>query len=64
MKFSAAILAVAAPLCSAFAPAKATRASFALDAAILDTLASLEGPGQVWGAEGIDQGFEESDLKG
>ena len=30
----------------------------------MDTLASLEGPGQVWGADGIAVGKEESDLKG
>ena len=35
-----------------------------LSASILDTIATLEGPGQVWGAEGIEVGKEESDLKG
>jgi uncharacterized surface protein with fasciclin (FAS1) repeats len=35
-----------------------------LDANIVDTLAQLEGPGQVWGAEGIAVGKEENDLKG
>ena len=30
----------------------------------MDTLASLEGPGQVWGADGIAVGKEESDLRG
>lgn len=40
------------------------RVSSSLDASIVDTLAGLEGPGQVWGAEGIANGFEESDLKG
>jgi len=30
---------------------------------VLDTLASLEGPGQVWGADGIAVGKEESDFK-
>jgi uncharacterized surface protein with fasciclin (FAS1) repeats len=35
-----------------------------MNANIVDTLASLEGPGQVWGADGIDVGKEESDLKG
>ena len=30
----------------------------------MDTLASLEGPGQVWGADGIAVGKEESELKG
>ena len=38
--------------------------STSLDASIVDTLAGLQGPGQVWGAEGIAQGHEESDLRG
>lgn len=38
--------------------------SSALNANVVDTLAGLQGPGQVWGADGIAQGFEESDLKG
>lgn len=65
MKFSATILAIAATSCSAFAPsAHSSRAAFALDASIVDTLATLEGPGQVWGADGIAVGKEESDFKG
>jgi uncharacterized surface protein with fasciclin (FAS1) repeats len=35
-----------------------------LNANIVDTLASLQGPGQVWGADGIDVGMGEADLKG
>ena len=63
MKFIAAILITAAS-CSAFAPAfKGGRAAFALDANIVDTLKTLEGPGQVWGADGIAVGKEESDFK-
>jgi hypothetical protein len=38
--------------------------STALDANLVDTLAGLQGPGQVWGADGIAAGFEEADLKG
>jgi uncharacterized surface protein with fasciclin (FAS1) repeats len=64
MKFTAAILAVTASAAAAFAPAQVPRAAFALDAGIMDTLGTLEGPGQVWGAEGIDVGKEESDFKG
>jgi uncharacterized surface protein with fasciclin (FAS1) repeats len=30
----------------------------------VDTLATLQGPGQVWGADGIAVGKEESELKG
>mmetsp|Transcript_24774 Transcript_24774/g.36667 ORF Transcript_24774/g.36667 Transcript_24774/m.36667 type:complete len:190 (+) Transcript_24774:42-611(+) len=50
---------------AAFAPAApvSTRTS-ALNADIVSTLTSLEGPGQVWGADGIAVGKEESDLKG
>ncbi len=36
----------------------------ALNANIVQTLASLEGPGQVWGADGIAAGMGEADLKG
>eukprot|EP00586_Coscinodiscus_wailesii_P003046 CAMPEP_0172483870 /NCGR_PEP_ID=MMETSP1066-20121228/11071_1 /TAXON_ID=671091 /ORGANISM="Coscinodiscus wailesii, Strain CCMP2513" /LENGTH=192 /DNA_ID=CAMNT_0013248021 /DNA_START=52 /DNA_END=630 /DNA_ORIENTATION=- len=51
---------------AAFVPntAFSARPSISLDASIVDTLASLEGPGQVWGADGIAVGKEESDLKG
>ena len=31
---------------------------------VMDTLKGLQGPGQVWGADGIAVGKEESDLKG
>lgn len=66
MKFTAAIITATAATCTAFAPSASTgrKAAFALDATIVDTLASLEGPGQVWGAEGIAVGKEESDFKG
>jgi uncharacterized surface protein with fasciclin (FAS1) repeats len=65
MKFSAVILATCAASASAFAPAgaKSARSAFALDATIADTIATLQGPGQVWGAEGIAVGKEESDFK-
>jgi hypothetical protein len=51
----AAAVAVAAP------PAPAATGG---GGAVLDTLKSLQGPGQVWGAEGIAVGKEESELKG
>jgi uncharacterized surface protein with fasciclin (FAS1) repeats len=35
-----------------------------MDANIVDTLATLEGPGQVWGADGIAQDKGEAELKG
>mmetsp|Transcript_32164 Transcript_32164/g.78147 ORF Transcript_32164/g.78147 Transcript_32164/m.78147 type:complete len:265 (+) Transcript_32164:137-931(+) len=60
--------AAAAP--AAAAPAVAAPAAAAPAAAVggggnvMGTLAGLEGPGQVWGAEGIAVGKEESDLKG
>jgi len=63
-----AIVALAATSCAAFAPSTTTfvssRASTSLNANIVDTLATLQGPGQVWGAEGIAVGKEESELKG
>jgi hypothetical protein len=49
---------------TAFAPQSAFMRKTSLDANIADTLATLEGPGQVWGAEGIEVGKEESDLRG
>jgi len=62
---AAAAPAYAAP--AAAAPAYAAPAAAAPAAAagggVLDTLASLEGPGQVWGADGIAVGKEESDFK-
>jgi uncharacterized surface protein with fasciclin (FAS1) repeats len=66
MKFSALIVASFATSAAAFSPAglKSARTAFDLDATIADTVASLEGPGQVWGADGIAVGKEESDFKG
>ena len=58
---AAAAPAPAAP--AAAAPVAAAPAAAASGGAV-DVLATLEGPGQVWGADGIEQGFEESDLKG
>jgi len=57
---AAAAPAAAAP--AAAAPAAAAPAGGGGD--VLSTLASLQGPGQVWGAEGIAVGKEENDLKG
>merc|ERR1712238_101746 len=66
----------AAPVAAAPAPVAAAPAAWAPAAAaptpaaaagggdILGTIAGLEGPGQVWGADGIAVGKEESDLKG
>jgi hypothetical protein len=64
MQFSAVIFAAAATSAAAFAPSANVRASTMLDASITDTLASLEGPGQVWGADGIAVGKEEAELRG
>jgi uncharacterized surface protein with fasciclin (FAS1) repeats len=68
MKFLASILAVTLASASAFVPIttsnKARVNSVALDASIVDTLRTLQGPGQVWGAEGIAVGKEESDFRG
>jgi uncharacterized surface protein with fasciclin (FAS1) repeats len=65
MQFTLTTLAVVVASCSAFtAPAFSGRASTGLNANIVDTAAGLQGPGVVWGAEGIAVGKEEADLKG
>lgn len=63
---AAAAPAAAAPAPAAAAPAAAAPAAAAPAASgsAMDVMATLQGPGQVWGADGIEQGFEESDLKG
>jgi len=66
---AAAAPAAAAPVAAA-PPAYAAPAAPAAPAAVggggdvVSTLSTLEGPGQVWGADGIAVGKEESDLKG
>jgi len=51
---------------SAFAPNAAFngRTSTSVDASIADTIAELKGPEEFWGSEGVEQGFDESDIKG
>jgi len=55
-----------APAPAAAAPAAAAPAAAAPSGGgdIVGTLSGLEGPGQVWGADGIAVGKEEADLKG
>ena len=56
----------AAPAAAPAAAAPAAAAPAATSAGgsdLLGTLSSLEGPGQVWGADGIAVGKEENDLK-
>jgi len=55
--------AAAAPVAAA-APAAPAMGAPAASGSLVDVLAGLEGPGQVWGADGIAVGKEESDLKG
>jgi uncharacterized surface protein with fasciclin (FAS1) repeats len=52
----------AAPAAAAAAPAAGAASSGGSD--IVGTLEGLQGPGQVWGADGIAVGKEENDLKG
>jgi uncharacterized surface protein with fasciclin (FAS1) repeats len=63
-----AVIALAATSCAAFAPSPAFGAakvsSSSLNANIADTIASLQGPAMVWGADGIAQGKGENDFKG
>jgi len=64
---AAAAPAAAAPVAAAAPAAAAPVAAAAAPAAggsLVDVLAGLEGPGQVWGADGIAVGKEEADLKG
>jgi hypothetical protein len=61
---AAAAPAPAAPAVSAPAPAAPAAATGGTGGDVLATLSSLQGPGQVWGAEGIAVGKEESELKG
>ena len=62
---AAAAPAAAAPAYGApAAAAPAAAAPAGAGGSVVDTLSSLQGPGQVWGADGIAVGKEESDLKG
>lgn len=49
---------------TAFAPNCATPKATALSASIQETIASLQGPEEFWGAEGVLLGHEEADIKG
>jgi len=60
----AAAPAAAAPAAAPAAAAPAAAAPAGGGGSVMDTLKSLQGPGQVWGADGIAVGKEESDLKG
>ena len=49
---------------AAFAPSKGAAPATALNANIVDTLKSLEGPEIFWGSDGVLLGHDESDIKG
>ena len=49
---------------AAFAPTKGASPATALNANIVDTLKSLEGPEIFWGSDGVLLGHDESDIKG
>ena len=49
---------------AAFAPTKGASPATALNANIVDTLKTLEGPEIFWGSDGVLQGHDESDIKG
>ena len=57
---SAALLASA----SAFAPNSGSPVSSALNAGIVKTIRSMQGPEIFWSSEGVEQGFDEADIKG
>ena len=49
---------------AAFAPTKGATPATALNANIVDTLRTLEGPEIFWGSDGVPLGHDESDIKG
>ena len=49
---------------AAFAPSKGAAPATALNANIVDTLKTLEGPEIFWGSDGVLEGHDESDIKG
>merc|ERR1712241_458699 len=50
---------------SAFAPSALSGRTFtSMDASVLDTIKELKGPEEFWGSEGVEKGFDESDIKG
>mmetsp|Transcript_2187 Transcript_2187/g.3239 ORF Transcript_2187/g.3239 Transcript_2187/m.3239 type:complete len:197 (-) Transcript_2187:179-769(-) len=61
-----AVLVVIATSAAAFVNPSAfgTRACTSLSASLLDTAASLQGPGIVWGSDGAEFGHGENDIKG
>ena len=58
--------AAAAPMAAPAAPAAVPAAPAATGGggSVVDTLSTLQGPGVVWGADGVALGHEESELKG
>jgi len=48
----------------AFAPTTFVRSPSPLSANLVDTIAGLQGPEIYWGSEGIEQGFEEAEIRG
>jgi len=55
-----------APVAAAFAPASiafSRRPITSLNANIVETLKTLQGPGVVWGSEGVMSGHEENEIK-
>ena len=46
------------------APGVSSRQNTALSASIADTIKAMEGPEIFWGSEGVEQGFDEADIKG
>lgn len=64
MKLSIALSLVASATAFNASPAFTGRRVTSLDASILDTIKSLQGPEIFWGSEGVALGHEESDVKG
>jgi len=49
---------------SAFVAPRASMSTTRMDASIVDTVASLEGPEIFWGSDGVLEGHEEDEIKG
>merc|ERR1719388_633220 len=57
-------LALAVSGAAAFAPSAAPKVATKMDAGIVDTLKTMEGPEIFWGSDGVLEGYDESDIKG
>jgi len=57
-------LALAVSGAAAFAPSAAPKVATKMEAGIVETLKTMEGPEIFWGSDGVLEGYDESDIKG